>query len=316
VRADRAVNIMRNATASNIGMFFVTLTIQHKYTDGLDVSIEIINKAFKAFQQGSGYRKLKKELGLIAGIRVLEITHNPINGFHPHYHCVFFVQGLIDDNLKKVASELIYERWALVVKRFGGVTSENAFNIQKSYSDSGLSKYISKLAQELTQGINKKSKSVSRTPFAVLSDIVKTNAVNCTCKYFLDKKTETLQLQKLCDICIWKDYDKTMKGKKQIGFISIPELEKQFIKLEDEVDDKDIDALLYTKLESVVAMPNSTYKIIKINKLAPILLEILETKGVADFCDFMDNYEYTIIDEFGFVEIYKSLRYRLLKIDN
>jgi hypothetical protein len=312
VRQERINNLLRDLPKTGAYLLFVTFTLQHNYKNSLDETLNLLNKSFKEFQQGSGYKSLQKQLELEGSIRVLEITHSHINGWHPHLHCVFVVDKETTPQFTKQSKELIFNRWESIVKRNGGFTNNLAIDVKRVYSDSPLSRYLSKLAQELTQGINKKGRNGSRTPFAILADLFNYEYKRppCSCTYY--KENETLQLKKKCDLCLWLEYETTMKGKKQIGFSGVRSLEKRCEQLEKESTQDEIDNMLYTSIEKFAELSNSTYNIIRYNKIANKILEIIETDGIPGFTKFMDTYQYETIDENGEVKTFTGLSYNLL----
>jgi hypothetical protein len=103
-----------------------------------------------------------------------------------------------------------------------------------------------------------------------------------------------------------------MKGKKQIGFSGVRSLEKRCEQLEKESTQDEIDNMLYTSIEKFAELSNSTYNIIRYNKIANKILEIIETDGIPGFTKFMDTYQYETIDENGEVKTFTGLSYNLL----
>jgi hypothetical protein len=310
VRQERINNLLRDLPKTGAHLLFVTFTVQHHYANTLEHSLDILQSSLKNFQQGAGYYQIKRVLGLVGIIRVLEITHGH-NGWNPHLHCVFVVEKETTTAFTKEAKEMIFDRWAMVVKRNGGYTNSQAIDVKRVYSDSPLANYLSKLAQELTQSITKKGRRGSRTPFAILADLY--NSENkrpvCSCKYYLVDGTPNIKSK--CDLCLYVDYEATMKGRRQIGFSGARELEKRCESLDKEADDSEFDNILMTKIEKFASLDNATYKIIRQNRIGHLVLEASEN-GVKEFKAFMDNYTYEIIYDDGEVVDCIGLDYTLL----
>ena len=240
----------------------------------------------------------------------LEITHGH-NGWNPHLHCVFVVEKETTPAYTKEAKEMIFDRWAMCVKRNGGYTNSQAIDVKRVYSDSPLANYLSKLAQELTQSITKKGRRGSRTPFAILMDMYNSEKKRpvCSCKYYLVEGTA--QIKSKCDVCLYVDYEATMKGRRQIGFSGASALEKRCSALDKDAEDSEYDNLFMSKIEKFASLDNATYKIIRQNRIGHLVLEASEN-GVKEFKNFMDNYSYEVIYEDGEVVEFTGLDYKLL----
>lgn len=310
VRQERINNLLRDLPKTGAYLLFVTFTVQHHYANTLEHSLDILQTSLKNFQQGNGFYQIKKVLGLVGTIRVLEITHGH-NGWNPHLHCVFVVEKETTPAYTKEAKEMIFDRWAMCVKRNGGYTNSQAIDVKRVYSDSPLANYLSKLAQELTQSITKKGRRGSRTPFAILMDMYNSEKKRpvCSCKYYVVDGTP--QLKSKCDVCLYVDYEATMKGRRQIGFSGARELEKRCETLDKDADDSEYDNLFMSKIEKFASLDNPTYKIIRQNRIGHLVLEASEN-GVKEFKTFMDNYTYEVIYDDGEVVEFIGLEYKLL----
>ena len=87
--------------------YMMTLTIPSVSGEKLSNTITDLNKAFRKLIEKYSYSSLDKRsygdrlFKLEGGIKVLEITYNEKNGFHPHFHCVVFTNYEIDIHLLK-----------------------------------------------------------------------------------------------------------------------------------------------------------------------------------------------------------------------
>lgn len=88
--------------------YMLTLTIPSVPGEALRDTIDLLNKKFRKLIEKFSYdisdkRAYKDRLLKIdGGIKVLEITYNENNGFHPHFHCVVFCKNEIPTkNLEK-----------------------------------------------------------------------------------------------------------------------------------------------------------------------------------------------------------------------
>lgn len=93
--------------------YFLTLTIPSVPDNELENTLIKLNKAFTKFKELYSYpkftssgRKSKRTLhdrliDVAGGIRVLEITYNAKNGYHPHYHIFIMTETEIPENIIK-----------------------------------------------------------------------------------------------------------------------------------------------------------------------------------------------------------------------
>lgn len=93
--------------------YFLTLTIPSVSENDLEITLSKLNKAFAKFKELYCYPKItvsgKKSkkafqdrlIDISGGIRVLEITYNKINGYHPHYHIFIMTKEQIPENIMK-----------------------------------------------------------------------------------------------------------------------------------------------------------------------------------------------------------------------
>ena len=127
---------------------FVTLTIKSMNGDSLHDAICLMNEKFRVI-----CKRLHKQEKKVTGIRKIEVTHNPIKGFHPHYHCI--IEG------EEVAN-LLVENW---LKEFPEpLTKRKAQDIKKADENSVLElfKYFTKLLPSKSKK-SKKLQPISAT---------------------------------------------------------------------------------------------------------------------------------------------------------
>lgn len=91
--------------------YFLTLTIPSCKADDLEDTLVKLNNMFAKFKEKFSYEKFtdtgkptkkafqERLIDLSGGIRVLEITYNQKNGYHPHYHCVVLTKDKVSDDL-------------------------------------------------------------------------------------------------------------------------------------------------------------------------------------------------------------------------
>ncbi|MFC4951279.1 hypothetical protein [Pseudonocardia sp. GCM10023141] len=131
-------------------------------------------------------RKLKKTRGVI---RAFEATHGDENGWHPHFHVFFLVEGKITKEHAEFALAPMWDRWRAGLAEHGmtavaEVNGESAgFDVQVlgEGSSQAWAKYPFKLALEAVGGVFKNGRDQDgkgrelgkrhRTPFEVMEHI-------------------------------------------------------------------------------------------------------------------------------------------------
>lgn len=134
------LNMLCKSFDGNIYLF--TFTISHHRSDSLQLVYETLKKAYRKFSTNDA---TKKVLGPVDGtVRSFEVTHS-INGWHPHYHILFFVPGSVsfsDDEISKLS-----QIWSRMASRAGGsADQEKGLLIQ---SGDHAASYVCKLGSEL-----------------------------------------------------------------------------------------------------------------------------------------------------------------------
>lgn len=122
IRARRAEEIER-AVALHVsnggGVLLVTQTLRHHKGDDLDNMLDVLRLAQKRMVSSRWWRSVKESFGIVGYVRTLEITHGA-NGWHPHFHFVYFTERPIEQGEADRIQGEIVGRWAGNVLHFGG----------------------------------------------------------------------------------------------------------------------------------------------------------------------------------------------------
>lgn len=123
--------------------FMVTLGIPHTYKMTCKQTYEILSQTWSYFiHHGNKKQKWQREpfnefcaeLNCTHRIRVCEFTWSPQNGWHPHFHCLFFVPK---KNLQKVADwqERLSTRWNEFARKatLKVLSKDDRFNDPENY---------------------------------------------------------------------------------------------------------------------------------------------------------------------------------------
>ena len=158
----------------------VTLTFPHYKQNSLDELIKKQADALSRFRRGNVWTLFRGRVGFAGLIRALELTHGD-NGWHPHTHELWFVDGQ-----KSIEDEksFITERWLRCCIAAGLVDADNAAQIE-AFKRHGVdikdrcdaSDYLAKnddakhwgVDRELAKATSKAGKANGLHPFGLLA---------------------------------------------------------------------------------------------------------------------------------------------------
>lgn len=187
----------------------MTLTARHRRR-GLSDLVDRLAKAKRRMQNRKVWQRMRGA-ELIGTVSVREATHGAENGWHPHYH----VLCVLDADSQEEAQDLlepIRAQWLDCLRKEGLTgTRDRAFHLQ---SGDAVAAYISKhgrniderraaqearpqwgIAEEMTLARTKKGTGNSRSPWQILRDTMDVD----------DPESEAL----------WREYSRTMRGRRQ-----------------------------------------------------------------------------------------------------
>lgn len=158
----------------------VTQTYSHGIDDDLAVTLDKQRKALKLFNGGRAAAGLRNVVGLIGIVRALETTYG-INGWHPHLHTLWFLEGLMgvmsDGSAMKIdrlrLKRILFCMWFNACKKVGLHTSYK-HGLDVSTEEKQISGYIAKwgIESEMTKANYKTAKKFdSVTPWGMLAHI-------------------------------------------------------------------------------------------------------------------------------------------------
>ena len=158
----------------------VTLTFPHTVKQSLDELIRKQADALSRFRRGSVWGRFRARVGFSGMIRALELTYGD-NGWHPHTHELWFVDGRcnIEDEKK-----FIVERWLRCCIAAGLVDPDNAVQVAafRLYGVDikdrcSASDYLAKsddskhwgVDREMAKATSKQGKASGQHPFGLLA---------------------------------------------------------------------------------------------------------------------------------------------------
>jgi hypothetical protein len=159
----------------------VTITVPHDLADPLSRLVEAERVAWKHVTAGAAWQRLKRRLGIIGHIMALEFTWGDQNGWHPHYHVLLVHDEDLDAAAVVALHRHIQARLAAACGDSGLREPDqlHAVRIDANVSGTAAGAYLAKggnwtLAEEMTRGDLKTSRTGSRTPFQILADYYQT----------------------------------------------------------------------------------------------------------------------------------------------
>lgn len=163
-------------------IFLVTFTVRHKRSDSLNDVLSALKHGFHSLSRNTPGRRLFAKYGIAHNVKSLEVTYGNANGWHPHYHCLFYsFFTLTEDQMKAFRDELAV-LWQKTFKDEWQPFKPNLTNGVDVADGSYASTYINKFGEEIpcrrlgekvdlemTKSHMKKAKEKDRfTPFQML----------------------------------------------------------------------------------------------------------------------------------------------------
>jgi hypothetical protein len=130
------------AEREGLATFMVTLTMRHHFGEALAGLLDDMLKAKAWVFSGRWFRTWRDAWGIVGHVRYTEITDGE-NGWHPHFHLVFFGRAdLTDSELEELENQLI-ERWLTSLEKRGRAgLSAVAVKVTRGHSQTA--KYLAK----------------------------------------------------------------------------------------------------------------------------------------------------------------------------
>jgi hypothetical protein len=95
-----------------------TFTIRHQIECALVDTIKELKSAFGQFVNSWHYRDMKDLLGVVGLVQSLEITFSWDNGWHPHFHCLFFMNNPVGRDMNQFISTMLHDFRIMWCKEF------------------------------------------------------------------------------------------------------------------------------------------------------------------------------------------------------
>lgn len=273
IRTGRAAEVEQTLgrwRASNPGgdILFATFTMRHHAGHKLEDLWDALTYAWRYLTSGKGWVEAKATHGIDGYVRVVEATHGA-NGWHLHIHAAVPMRKRLTETEETVLREKLFSRWVQGLEKNGLTAIEGVgVDVRRTYSDSGLGRYLTKAAAELTRGDVKKANGDNRTPFRILFDLAE------------GKEGPR-------DAATWREWEKVSRGRR---FITWSKSLRAYI--EDEKTDEDLAAEQEAVETEVVAtfMRADWVRLIRTRGARGLatLLDVCESSGAQAARDLLD----------------------------
>lgn len=168
-REELSTGLDRWVTAGH-GVSMATLTAPHYINTRLDKHLAGIGDALRTWTNRPSFKRIAERIGLVGRVRALEVTHGQ-NGWHSHYHILFFTESPIDAESLPVLETEMLKLWQSACVSAGlPEPNENGFKLAAGNAAAG--DYVSKwgAAEEMTKSVSKTGQQAGQvTPFGLLA---------------------------------------------------------------------------------------------------------------------------------------------------
>jgi hypothetical protein len=269
-RAEQIKTGIVNHYADGGRAFMITLTVRHHQGQRLAPLVDVVSGGWSHLLSGAEWKAQKGFYGIVGQIRSLEVTHGG-NGWHPHLHCLVFLDGERDweHRADGLAAEL-EARWIRYAERAGldrpleGVAAD----VQLIHRPADAAAYVAKvqdladgpigISLEMTRHDLKEARRHGRTPFQVLRDFRETGEVG--------------------DLAIWREYERATFRRQAITWSAGL---RTALRVDDDRTDLEI-AEEEVGGDVLAVVPAFTWRLVCRRRDAiPALLRAAETGGVA-----------------------------------
>lgn len=250
-----------------------TFTAPHTRLDRLADTLDAIIKARRLMSSMRRYKQLQASLSVKGRVIATEITHGESNGWHPHFHELWFFEHAGVDVL---ALELdLYRLWRDACVKCGLGEPSRAHGV-KVQDGSRAAQYVSKmgskewgLADEISKASAKGGRNGSRSAWELL---------DC----YMDPEA-TPQHQKRAE-GLFREYAEATKGRRQL--VWTPGLKKFYAVVE--LDDAELCAQNEEDAILVAQIPLDAWRAIRVQKMQAQILNAVQygAQAVQDLVEY------------------------------
>lgn len=243
----------------------MTNTVRHNRQDRLTTLMDGLSYGWGRMTSGRAYKVARDDAGVIGYNRSLEVTWGPVNGWHPHFHSLWFAKHLHRAEDAEAFGFAMWARFDQGVQKAGLRSTLPAANDWQRVTPlepdaASVGKYLQKVADpaglgyELTHSQSKTARRANSTEphWSLLKQAV--HGVTP-------------------DLWLWHEYERATFGKQQL--VSSKKLDELLgVKVDDATDDEIAAEELGTRDDALVVIDAEGWA--KLVNNLPLLLGVLD----------------------------------------
>lgn len=157
------------------GLYMVTMTWAHSRHDDLAKMVKVSRETLVRLRTRASYLRNLKDINYVGMIRAFEVTHGDANGWHPHFHELWFLKKKLTHFQLEVWRNVLFEQWRAQCVRSGLGEPNRTAGIMIIEAESA-AEYVAKFGNsprwdvgcELTKLQVKRGRNGSRSPWDLL----------------------------------------------------------------------------------------------------------------------------------------------------
>jgi hypothetical protein len=257
-RAGEIQKAMAQCLAQGGQVLMPTFTIPHGRHQPLAETLDLIKNALRWMARHRQYKRLQDRLKVAGRIIATEITHGEANGWHPHFHELWFFEGSGIDAAK--LEQELYELWVKACEKFdlGEPSRKHGVVLQDG---SKAAQYVAKmsnkawtLADEIAKANAKAGRKSNRSFWQL---------IDC----YMDESASTQHRNRAKHLIL--EYAEATKGKKALTWT--PGLKKRYAVVE--MTDEALAAQQEEEAVLIAEIPLADWRIIVKHKLEAVILD-------------------------------------------
>ena len=273
-RSTEVERLLTAALAAGYGVEHVTLTARHHVGQGLGDLFGRSEEAWRSMRRDKSFRALIARFGL-RFVTVREVTHGPVNGWHPHRHIAAVTSHPLSKAERVELEDGFWRAWSHQLRRVG-LSAERGPGVlvKPCTSTAGLGAYLLKVggddgetraaALELVRSDLKRGKRGHRNAEEIAEDYVDTGD--------------------LADLALLEEYWRATRGRRMMSWSD--GLRAELLPAEVEHTDEEL-AALDQGGEVLMKIGRMAWRRILDLGLAVRVLEVAEEGGREGLCAFM-----------------------------
>lgn len=238
-----------------------TFTVPHGRKDPLAQTLDLIKKALRSMAMSRRYKQMQDRLGVEGRIIATEITHGEANGWHPHFHELWFFERAGVD-LVALEAEL-FTMWRVACLKFGlgdpsrkhGVVVQDGSRAAQYVAKMGDKEWT--LADEIAKASSKAGRKGSRSAWQLLDCMIDPEA--------------TPEHQKRA-AALFREYAEVTKGRRQL--VWSPGLKKRYAIAE--MNDEELCAQVEEDSVLIAQIPLDAWRAIRKQKMQVHILNAVQ----------------------------------------